>query len=105
MKRRFMPRDFFQYLVEVRRVFVAAKRAGCFDESGGLIGIIRSRWALVHRPISTPTSRTIPLADRTIVLLIRHAALNWYFETSSLAAITSPPAADNIERNAGSVRS
>lgn len=27
-----MPRDFFQYLIEVRRVFVATEFAGGFDE-------------------------------------------------------------------------
>jgi len=32
MKWRLMPRDFFQYLVKMRRVFVAAEFASCFDE-------------------------------------------------------------------------
>jgi len=31
--RRFMPHDFFHYLIEVCRVFVAAKFAGGFDEA------------------------------------------------------------------------
>jgi hypothetical protein len=32
MKWRFMPRDFFQYLIEMRGVFVAAEFAGGFDK-------------------------------------------------------------------------
>lgn len=31
-----MPRDFFQYLVEMRRVFVATEFAGSFDKELGL---------------------------------------------------------------------
>ena len=32
MKRRLMPRDFFQYLIEVGRVFIAAEFAGGFEK-------------------------------------------------------------------------
>ena len=46
MKWRLMPRDFFQYLVKVRRVIVAAELTSGFDEGLRLFRLDRRR--LLH---------------------------------------------------------
>jgi hypothetical protein len=45
-----MPRDFFQYFIEMRRVFVAANGTGGFHESGGLaIALLRRNFGPLRR--------------------------------------------------------
>ncbi len=66
MKQWLMPRDFFQYLVEVRRVFVTAELVGGFEETIRLCFIHFRTWLRLFIASCCHCERTPLNAQRSL---------------------------------------